>query len=172
MKLAFLFILLITPQLIYAQLTNAKTVNNCNVLFKNFLPKYYTVLDTANSDFNNDGLIDVVIVAHYNNKTKDVLEEKNRAIIILQKTKAGFIQKVKTLNGMLCKSCGGLFGDPYQGISLKKNILTLNNYGGSSWRWSITYIFRYQKKDWQLIGYRNISYHSIGCNGNCDVIPK
>ena len=71
----------------------------------------------------------------------------------------------KSEKAILCKDCGGIFGDPFAGIEINKNVLSINHYGGSNWRWGYTHRFRYQENDFFLIGQTSNSYWSVE---NCD----
>lgn len=130
-------------------------------LYKKFLPSKYVVIDTAVSDFNNDKINDIVLVAE---DTADL--SKNRAIIILNNIKHPTFSD-RSYNAVLCKECGGTFGDPYEEVQLKKNILKINDYGGSAWRWGNQYTFRFQNERWELIGVQSLSYWTMA---DCDEV--
>lgn len=63
---------------------------------------------------------------------------------------------------VLCKQCGGMMGDPYQSTTIKPFQFVIDFYGGSSWRWSTSYTFRYDKvkKDWFLYSDASTSFQS------------
>jgi hypothetical protein len=135
---------------------------------QDFIPKGWYIMDSAKNDFNNDGLQDVaLVIANTATETKEDFEHDcNRALAILQKTTEGYLLNSYTNSGVLCKNCGGVFGDPYNGINLKDNILSIQHFGGSAWRWSINYTFRFQKNTWQLIGLTyNSFFNASDCNG-------
>jgi hypothetical protein len=157
--LALLFFPIIHSQ---AQILDATEQKNCEIKFAKFLPKKNKIIDTALGDYNKDGKIDVVIVTEEKGNAN-----KNRTLIVLENEGNDYKKIVVTQKVILCVSCGGVFGDPYASISFKGNILTINHYGGSAWRWSKTSTFRFQKNEWQLIGIAESSFHSIGCD-NCD----
>jgi hypothetical protein len=163
MKYYLIFLLCIATK-IQAQNIDEQAIKNCNQIFAKFIPKNYTVLDSAQSDFNKDGLIDISLVIEKKND-----DEIERGILILQKNKIGYILNTINKTALYCKNCGGVFGDPYNGITFNQNVLKLNNYGGSSWRWLNEQTFRYQNGQWQLIGLSYNSFHNIGCEENCDV---
>jgi hypothetical protein len=158
------FILLITPFFATAQISDAAVLNNCNKLFKSYLPKNYTIIDTAKGDFNEDKKTDIVLVIEAKEQS-----DKQRGVIILEGYNTTYKVNTIALKALRCKQCGGAFGDPYDGISFKENIVTLSDYGGSSWRWSESFVFRYQNKAWQLIGLSSMYFHVTGCDENCDV---
>jgi hypothetical protein len=158
----WILLLLLLPIFTNAQMLDAEVQKNCEKKFANFLPKKHTIIDTCMGDFNKDGKADIVLVTEEKNKP-----DNNRTLIILKNTGSSYNQVVKTSKAILCAGCGGIFGDPFADINLVGNVLTINHYGGSSWRWSNTYTFRFQKNEWQLIGIAEFSYHSMGCD-NCD----
>jgi hypothetical protein len=160
----FFFLLSILPLVGFAQITDYTVLQNCNTKFKKYLPKNYTIIDTANGDFNKDGKVDVVFVIE-DKEQKD----KQRGVIILEGLTTEYKLNTIALKVIKCEHCSGIYGDPYNGISFKGNVLTFNHYGGSAWRWSDSFVFRYQNKQWQLIGLSFISYHSMGCEESCDI---
>lgn len=130
--------------------------------FKPFLSPKEIVMDTAIADFNKDGLNDLVIVSE-----NIVDEEQNRSLIILSNSASGFVVSAKSKAAILCKTCGGVFGDPYAGISVNKNVLNIYHYGGSNWKWTNNFTFRFQNNQWELIGISNDSFFSgDDCNGD------
>ncbi|HQW46955.1 MAG TPA: hypothetical protein PLZ98_07755, partial [Chitinophagaceae bacterium] len=84
---------------------------------QSFVPKGWEIKDSAQSDFNNDQQIDVVLILSnlIEQDENNFTYECNRPIVILQKTNMGYILAAHTNEGVLCKSCGGMFGDPYAG---------------------------------------------------------
>ena len=53
---------------------------------------------------------------------------------MLKKVGGQLIKVASNDNLILCKMCGGIFGDPYNGIELKKNILKIKGRGQSGLR--------------------------------------
>ena len=105
-------------------------------------PKDFILLDSASGDLNRDGKIDYVVVL------KSILEdsdhEKQRPLIILITNSRNKLEQIaRNDNVVLCRGCGGAFGDPYQGISIKSNYFSIDHYGGSAWRWTRNITFKY-----------------------------
>ncbi len=49
---------------------------------------------------------------------------------------------------------GGVFGDPLEGLTVnKKGSLMLSFYGGSAWRWGMTFTIQFRKDNFYLVGY-------------------
>src|SRR4051812_48533143 len=132
-KLLFVIFLFCTGGL------SAQTAN-----ISSFIPKGYDTLfgGFANGDLNTDGTDDVVL-ALYNATEKEDMDSLNvdsiapRLLVILLGTTNGYIQSETSSAALLCRGCGGIFGDPFNGISIEKSVLVISHYGGSNWRWSI-----------------------------------
>lgn len=58
----------------------------------------------------------------------------------------------------LCKTCGGMKGDPFQGLQWTGNTLAVDNWGGSRETWGETWKFSKRRLNWLIIGWdRNIT---------------
>ena len=84
-----------------------------------------------------------------------------RLLVILFGTEKGYFQSERSPSALLCKYCGGVFGDPFAGITIANNVLSIFHYGGSAWRWSIIDKFRFQNNGWFLIGETKNSYWDV-----------
>lgn len=137
--------------------------------WSSFIPGGYDTLMVAKGDLNNDQLEDLAMVLKSKKEDdKDAnpnVEPPGRLLVLLFKTADGYKTAVKLDSAILCQQCGGIFGDPFADISIKKNVLTLYHYGGSAWRWELTHRFRYQQNDFYMIGETNYSYWNVKmCN--------
>lgn len=86
-----------------------------------------------------------------------------RAAKIAIRTASGSLDIIKSNpKAVLCAECGGVFGDPFDGISVATNVFAIHHYGGSGWRWANTYQFGFSRRDntWQLVLVRELSYHT------------
>src|SRR5207247_155192 len=63
---------------------------------------------------------------------------------------------------VLCSQCGGVMGDPFQGVTVGPKTFSVSHYGGSAWRWSNEYKFNYSMRDktWQLVRGEDSSFHA------------
>lgn len=130
-----------------------------------FIPKGYELLDYETGDLNGDGRSDVVLVLkHVNEDSMDMDEPDNARPLMLLTRQANNKLTLAARNDelVMCKQCGGIFGDPYEGLTVGKNMLTINFYGGSAWRWSVEYQFKYDAvaKNWMLEKETNSYYHN------------
>jgi hypothetical protein len=126
---------------------------------KDFIPANCDTLGMAIGDLNKDGKNDIALALF--NKAENENSDAERLILVLFKTATGYSVAGKSANVLMCKGCGGIFGDPYAGIEISKNVLTVHHYGGSAWRWSDDLKFRYQNTDLYLIGRSAHSYWNV-----------
>ncbi len=129
-----------------------------------FLPKDHLVLDYHYGDLNKDELKkDVILIAHNPKAEAENEDEVKRPLFILTRTTDGKLKKEsRNDNVVLCSSCGGVMGDPYQDIAIKNGYFSIEHYGGSSWRWTEIVTFKYnaEKTDWFLHKKGGEEFHS------------
>jgi hypothetical protein len=105
-----------------------------NKTIQNFIPAGYVLLDSASGDLNRDSYRDLVLVLKKNREEDSV--DVPRPLLLLLGSAAGYSLAGRNDNVVLCYSCGGVFGDPYQGITIKNGYFSIEHYGGSNWRWT------------------------------------
>lgn len=134
---------------------------------KSFIQPGYDVMDLVKEDLNGDRLKDYILV--FKIAGEDTISFDNprwdaaRPLTLIIRQPGGSLKLMSSSSSLvLCRNCGGVMGDPYQGITAKPGEFTVSFYGGSSWRWSEEYTFRYdkQKKDWLLETHKSASFHS------------
>ena len=136
---------------------------------KPFIEKGAQAIAVESADLNGDGTMDFVLVTEPL-KPEAKSDEDNgdeRTLSILTRDREGKLTLAKSNREVVyCKSCGGVFGDPFAGIEAKRNSFTVNNYGGSAWRWSESYQFNYSRidKTWQLVRAESENYHTSDPN--------
>lgn len=121
------------------------------------------------ADLNGDGRGDFVLVLERENPAKDAddFPVKQRPLLLLVRGEDGQLSAAKRNERLvMCSQCGGVFGDPFEGIEAGRNTFTLNFYGGSNWRWKYAYKFNYSRIDrtWQLVRAEEIHYHTSDPN--------
>ena len=139
-----------------------------NKSFFSFIPKDYDTLlyGVAKGDLNKDGFEDVVLALYHKMETRpvdsvDIDSIPSRILMILFRSKDGYRKIDESSTALLCKYCGGVFGDPFAGIEIKKNVLNIYHYGGSNWKWSYTHKFRFQNGGFYLIGQISNSWWAV-----------
>lgn len=102
-------------------------------------------------DLNKDGLNDAAAVIE---KLKSEMDgSPQRALIIAFRNKDNSYKLSIIADQIILKADeGGIWGDPFDSISIDRGSVVISHYGGSNWRWSSTYRFRFQDNDWYLIG--------------------
>ncbi|GAA5102180.1 hypothetical protein [Wohlfahrtiimonas larvae] len=121
----------------------------------------YRIIDVMQSDLNNDGLDDLVLLVKDTKPDgfqpdqwgNEIVDKNRRGLVVFLKTEGGY-QKVlehKTIFSSENEN-GGVYFPPDLMVSLKKDILNIYYAHGRYGAWS--YTFRYdQKGDFDLIGY-------------------
>lgn len=117
------------------------------------------------ADLNGDGRGDFVLVLERENpaKDKDDFPVNQRPLLILVRGDDGALSAAKRNERVvMCSQCGGVFGDPFEGVEAGRNTFTVNLYGGSNWRWKYSYKFNYSRIDrtWQLVRAEEVNYHT------------
>jgi hypothetical protein len=119
----------------------------------------YQILDTMTGDLNRDKYMDMLIVLQ--SDAKFVSTEEARPLLILIGTPSGDLKKVEENDSVvLCEGCGGVWGDPYDGLAIKNGFFSVEHYGGSSDRWTEIMTFKYSEKEntWILHRQAGVTY--------------
>lgn len=122
-------------------------------------------ISISRADLDGDGLDDFVLVLE-RQKSKESdpdIQENQRLLLILIRQADGRIKEAKRNTKIVyCSTCGGMMGDPFEGIEVGLKTFTVSHYGGSAWRWSTNYQFNYSRKDntWQLVKVEESHFHA------------
>ncbi len=134
---------------------------------KPFVLPGYEVLDLKKADLNRDKKTDYLLIlkiAGEDSLPADSPDwDATRPLLLLTRQTSGTLATSAVSNELVhCKHCGGMMGDPYQGMTVKPGEFTLEFYGGSSWRWGEQVNFRYDaiQKNWFLHSQRTESFQS------------
>lgn len=114
----------------------------------------YQFLDSTIGDLDNDGVEELVV--GYNTKEindSNLFEGVPRELIIYKNNGREWGEWIKSGQALMGSQDGGMMGDPYDGMEIKKGILIINHWGGSSWKWNVTDKYRFQEGQFYLIGY-------------------
>jgi hypothetical protein len=176
MKIMFTLISVLIVNVLFSQQTVLSKIPKTGTAIEAFIPEGYDTIATVTGDLNKDKLEDCVMVLK--SKKEDVARViadenapdtvpsiPNRLLIVLFKNTSGYTLAAKSESAILCKECGGIFGDPFDAVMIEKGILVIHHYGGSAWRWSNTHKFRWQQNDFYLIGRTTHSYWNVS---NCE----
>jgi hypothetical protein len=131
------------------------------------LPAGYTVLSATRGDLNRDALPDWAVVLHRpdEQQTSDVVAHPTRRPLLLFVGGPGgtYTLAARTDNAVYCVDCGGIMGDPFQQIAIKKGYFTVEHYGGSAQRWTRYVTFRYDpaSRTWLLHRDGHEHFHAL-----------
>lgn len=99
----------------------------------------------------------------------DINPELIRPLTILKKA-AGEEYELMARNDsvILCKECGGIWGDPWEDLQIEENSFVIYHMGGSSSRWTRNIKFQYnqEKKSWFLSSDRGVSFSTLDPEGS------
>ncbi len=130
---------------------------------KPFIIEGFEVLDYKTGDLNGDKKPDAIMILKNPGEDSITEENPNRPMIVLIRQADGKLKQVlQNDHAIMCRHCGGVFGDRYEGLNICTNGFTLSFYGGSSWRWAYTYDFVYRPatKNWWLVKETQTNFHS------------
>lgn len=121
---------------------------------KPFLLTGHEMLDFATGDLNGDKRSDVILILKRTGEDSLSEEDYLRPLLILTRQVNGQLKLVvRNDSAILCRRCGGVFGDPYQQTEISNNGFRFYFYGGSAWRWTSQYDFTWRpsKNNWMLV---------------------
>jgi hypothetical protein len=134
---------------------------------KPFIMPGYEAMDVVKGDLNKDKRDDYLLVLKTAGEDTFSFDntdwDAHRPILVIIRQANGTLKTVAVNNELIfCKNCGGVMGDPYQGLIIKPGEFTADFYGGSSWRWAESFTFRYDavKKNWFLQTHKSTSFQS------------
>jgi hypothetical protein len=104
------------------------------------------------ADLNGDGRLDAAFVVSNGGDANDSNVVKHVLVLALRGSDGKLHVSVVNDAVVLDGDEGGVFGDPFQGLSVERGVVAIQHYGGSRDRWSFTHKYRYQNAQWELIG--------------------
>lgn len=124
-----------------------------------FVPKGYVISERIIGELNKDGLLDCVLIIKGTNKDNieinrfdEKVDRNRRGIIVLFNKKDHYDLAIKNYNCFASENeDGGVYFPPELSIEIKKGNLYVHYGHGRYGYWQFT--FRYQKLDFELIGY-------------------
>ncbi len=144
-------------------ISSAASLSDAQVIAK-ATPAGFKLRDTKIGDVNLDGRPDKLVVLERSSQASEM--EKRPLLIFTRGTDKMLRLVARNDNAVLCRGCGGVMGDPYQGITIKNGFFSIEHYGGSRERWSEVITFRFEGKDarFYLWKYGGESFDSLSAN--------
>ena len=132
---------------------------------KPFIEPRTVLLSFDAADLNGDGLSDYVLVLEKqkNKPTDDDITDGQRPLLLLIRQPNGTLKLAKRNDKLvMCSTCGGVMGDPFEAMVVGSKTFTVSHFGGSGWRWANSARFNYSRRDdtWQLVRVEEVSFHA------------
>jgi hypothetical protein len=118
------------------------------------IPDNYSIVESISGDLDRDSVPELVV--SYNKGSESETDGISRELIIYKLKNNNWTEWKKSEQALYGSRDGGMMGDPYGGMEIKKGILHISQNGGSSWKWEFTDKYRFQDGEFYLIGYSSI----------------
>lgn len=142
-----------------------KKINISNEKLKSFIPKGYEAIAEKKGDLNLDKTEDcILVIRKTTEETTSNMDEgkpdKRIVLLLLGQKDGSYKLAYKNQNVADCIDCGGVFGDPFSGISIKNGYFSIEHKiaGGHHWEQIITFKFNKTKNNWYLYKDHFINY--------------
>ncbi len=144
----------------------ATTISSAqNQSLSDFIPEGYVLFAQYSGDLNNDNLEDCILIIKdtkdenvITNRFDKEVDRNRRGIIVLLSKVDSYVVVVKNLDCFTSENeDGGVYYAPELWIDIEKGNLKINYSHGRYGFWQ--YIFRYNKSDFELIGYESSENH-------------
>ena len=151
----FAFVLLLLPP--FAVADEIESPDAVPKELRPFVAAHAKAIWYSQADLDRDGKGDFLLVLQRDRPPgtdEYELQEKQRPLLVLVRGADGNLHEAaRNELVVLCSNCGGVMGDPFQGVEAGPGTFTVTHYGGSAERWSTSVKFNYSRKDqaWQLV---------------------
>lgn len=142
-----------------------KKINSSNEKLKSFIPKGYEAIAEKKGNLNLDKTEDcILVIRKTTEETTSNMDEgkpdKRIVLLLLGQKDGSYKLAYKNINAVYCIDCGGVFGDPFSGISIKNGYFSIEHKiaGGHHWEQIITFKFNKTKNNWYLYKDHFINY--------------
>ena len=129
------------------------------------LPSPDHVQTEIRHDFNGDGVLDLALVTVPPESRGLDGKEAERILTLGIRDGNAYRSVQSTQCVALCPQCGGIMGDPYQGVDKGQDgSITVHNYGGSRHRWSVSYTIAWHADAFHVVRIKRTSFDSLKPN--------
>lgn len=168
----YLLTVILTLQIVYSYGQNFKypVIINDSQKILGFVPNEWTILDSVSGDLNKDNFKDYVFVYQFKDSVKLITGDSDTLItqprilgIFFWDCNENKYFLTEQSNSFILNHDNPYMDDPFNGINIEKNILTIGfrfwYSWGSWWTSESTHKFRYEKGEFTLIGFDSQSMH-------------
>jgi hypothetical protein len=142
-----------------------ENINSIPEILKSFIPKNYSAINMSSGDANLDGLSDKILVLRKNTEETSSNYDENKPdkrplLLLLGQSDNSYKLVFRNDNAVYCIDCGGVFGDPFTGTTIKNGYFSIEHgiAGGQHWEQVTTFKYDRLKKNWFLYKDHYISY--------------
>ena len=107
------------------------------------------VIGEAMGDLDKDGIDEKIIVL---DTGLDGEIGTQRTLFIYKKKQDKWALWHTSQGPVLDSAHGGMMGDPFVGIEIQRGAIVIDHFGGSNRKWNYTHRYRFNGKEWNLIG--------------------
>jgi hypothetical protein len=140
-----------------AQESPCRVTSSLPAAVQPFVERGSCAIALERGDLDRDGRSDYLLVLE--RPAPDPDQGRLRSLLVL--TASGRLA-AKSDGVVLCSRCGGVWGDPLEGVEVRSGEFTVQHYAGSAWRWRLDFTFAYSRRDraWQLVRINELGYHT------------
>jgi hypothetical protein len=146
-----------------AQEFDCRATSSLPASVRPFVERGSCAIALERADLNRDGSTDYLLVLErQKGAAHPDTEGRLRSLVVLAASPDGLRVAARNETVVLCSRCGGVWGDPLEGIEARAGGFTISHYAGSAWRWRLDFTFAYSRRDraWQLVRIYEVSYHT------------
>lgn len=133
------------------------------------IPDGFEILDTDTLSIGIETFVINALKYIQEDSLSDLNPNLIRPLTILKKVD-GLEYELMARNDsvILCRACGGIFGDPWEDLQTEENSFIIYHMGGSSDRWTrnLEFYFNQEKGGWFLISDRGVSFSTHDPEGS------
>ncbi len=125
------------------------------------IPEGFEIMDTDTITIVTDTYVVNALKHEAEDSLSNINTEPVRPISILKSVKGAEFELIARNDSIiLCQQCGGLYGDPWDGIYTEEDAFSVHHMGGSNNRWTRDLKFQYnsEKGGWFLISDRGVNF--------------
>lgn len=138
-----------------------------------FVPEGYSAIYLASGDANLDGVSDKILVLVKNTEaiSSDYANDKpakRPLILLLGQVDSTYREAKRNDNAVYCIDCGGMFGDPFTGVTIKNGYFSVEHGISGGRHWEQVTTFKYDKVEQNWFLYKD---HYVNYKMNEDTSP-
>jgi len=137
-----------------------ETIDPIPVMLKSFMLPGYHLIFMSSGDANLDGRADRIMVFDKDMKSKEDEQSERPLLLLLAQADCSFKLAQRSDKAVYCMGCGGAFGDPFTGITIKNGYFSIEHgiAGGQHWEQVTTFKYDKAAQTWFLYKDHFISY--------------